>query len=194
MHASKIMKVDTSPPVREVGFLRKLGVAGPDGASPSFLMDGVAKTSEIRLAKEMRFAPWKCRLLLYGRIGSKLKPVLGGIELGEVDEFNYLGSCTSADGRIPDEVSSRIQGIRLKIINLKRMSFRYNVQLLIKNRACTVAVRLILLRDSETWLLRAGMRGISVFVCHCLRNVGRVWWERFLSYSTLGRRIFGFKV
>lgn len=56
----------------------------------------------------MRFVPWRCKMLLQNRVGSKPSLVLARGKLSEVDRFSYLGSFISSGGRISDKVSPRM--------------------------------------------------------------------------------------
>lgn len=55
------------------------------------------------------FAPSKFKMLSYDWTGSKMNLVLVGLQVDEVDRFNYLGKFISPGGRISGEVSSHIQ-------------------------------------------------------------------------------------
>lgn len=72
----------------------------------------------------------------------------------EVDGFPYVGGCISLGGRIPDEMTSRIQRARLAFTNLRHVWGQHRIRLSIKARVYTAAMRSVLLCDSETWPLR----------------------------------------
>lgn len=58
---------------------------------------------------EMHFTYLKCKIQLPEWICLKTNLVLAMVELCEVDRFSYWSSCISPEGRVYNEVSSRIR-------------------------------------------------------------------------------------
>lgn len=89
--------------------------------------------------------------------GSKSNTVLGDEEIKNM--FNGLGSCTSRDGCISCEASSRVRKARLSFKNLIHLWHRRDIRPLINDRVYSGAVRSALLHISETCMSRTEDKG-----------------------------------
>ena len=77
----------------------------------------------------MHFVPPKCKMMLQDWVGVTPNPSIKGQFIERVDKFTYLGSCSSPDGSIGDELSSRIQEVRLAFSNLHHLWRRNDIKL-----------------------------------------------------------------
>lgn len=120
----------------------------------------------------LSFAPSKCKIRLQDWIGSNpsLAPARG--ELGEVSGLAYSYSCTSAGGRISDEVSLGVRKVRLAFSNLRHPFCRPDIQLSTRIRAYATVVKSV---------MPQGLEGMFVESRGYTKTLGRIWWEDFGS-------------
>ena len=143
----------------------------------------------------MRFAPSKCKMLLHDWVGPTPTLTIAGEPLDRVENFCYLGSYISADGKLSDEVSLRIRKARLAFTNLSRLWRRRDIRLSVKGRVYAATVRAVLLYGTETWPLRVeDKQRLSVFDHRCLRSIARIWWDNRVSNIEVRRRVLATEV
>lgn len=92
-----------------------------------------------------RFESLKSKMLLQDWNNSKPNLVIVWEQLDSVDGFGYLDSCISRCGLILDEVTSRMQTIRLLFANMRYLWLCCDNRLLIKCEVNTLAMSLVLL-------------------------------------------------
>lgn len=97
----------------------------------------------------MHVAPSKCKLSLEDWIGPKPNHFLVEKQPGKVNRFGCFGNSISCDGRVLEEVSTRIEKVRLEFANLKQLSRRCDIRLSIEGRVYATAVRRILFYSFE---------------------------------------------
>ncbi|CAH8647362.1 unnamed protein product [Dicrocoelium dendriticum] len=140
----------------------------------------------------MHFAPSKCKVLLQDHQPLDDPLTLANEELEVVDQFTYLGSCISNDGRIETDVSSRIAKARAAFLNLRHLWRQKGVSLRLKGRVYKATVRAVLLYGSETWPLRSeDLRRLQVFDHRCLRSIAGVGWHQRVRNDDVRRRVLG---
>ncbi|CAI2738759.1 unnamed protein product, partial [Dicrocoelium dendriticum] len=98
----------------------------------------------------MHFAPSKCKVLLQDHQPLDDPLTLANEELEVVDQFTYLGSCISNDGRIETDVSSRIAKARPTFLNLRHLWRQKEVSVRLKDRVYKTTMKTVLLYGSET--------------------------------------------
>ena len=142
----------------------------------------------------LKFAPSKCKLMLFNWTGP-IQPLLTeGEELEQVDKFTYLGSCISANGSIEEEISARIARAQAAFSNLRHLWRRRDIPLTTKGRVYNATVRPTLLYGCETWALRSeDVHSLLVFDHRCLRSIGHFYWKQRLSNKDVRQRILGFQ-
>ena len=70
---------------------------------------------------ELKFAPSKCKLMLFNWTGPIQPLLMEGEELEQVNKFTYLDSCISAKGSIAEEISARIARAQAAFSNLRHL-------------------------------------------------------------------------
>ena len=124
----------------------------------------------------------KTKVMLFGKtddaVVAEPRIVLRSGPLEVVDEFCYLGSTLSADGRLDREVEERIAKASRAFDALHRVAWkRPEISLTTKVALYHTCVLSSLLYGAETWtLLAAHMRRMEAFHHSCLRRILRVWW------------------
>ncbi|KER34118.1 hypothetical protein T265_12417 [Opisthorchis viverrini] len=133
----------------------------------------------------MRLAPSKCEMLQ--NVPSANIPLIIQAESPEiVENFTYLGSCTSSDGSVSDEVSARISKARITFANLHHLWRQKGISLDLKGRVYLATVRAVLLCGCKTWPLRTDdVRRLQVFNHRCLRSVAGFGWRQRVSNEDL---------
>ena len=140
----------------------------------------------------LKFAPLKCKLMLFNWTGPIQPLLMEGEELEQVDKFTYLGSCISANGSIAEEISARIARAQAAFSNLRHLWRRRDVSLTTEGRVYNVTVRPTLLYECETWALCSEyVHSLQVFDHRCLRSIGHFSWKQRLSNKDVRHRIFG---
>ncbi|VDO85367.1 unnamed protein product, partial [Schistosoma curassoni] len=126
--------------------------------------------AEHLLTLDASLIPCAAQVYLQVRIGSEV--------VKRVDNFTYLGSVTSSNGLVSDDISARIRKARLTFVNLRHLWRRRDIRLSIKGRVYCAAVHSVLLYGCETWPLRVeDTRKLLVFGHRCLRNIARICWD-----------------
>ncbi|VDP07680.1 unnamed protein product [Schistosoma margrebowiei] len=113
----------------------------------------VAPSNNVRMFG-MRFSLSKYELLLQDWSASTSELRIGSEVVERVDNFTCLGSLTSPNRLVSDEISARIQKCRLVFANLRHLWQTRDIHLSIKGRVNCAAVCSILLHGCETWPLR----------------------------------------
>jgi hypothetical protein len=113
-----------------------------------------------------------------------------------VDQFPYLGSVVSSNGRIDEEVDYRIAKASKAFGALRRAVFKdSNLTITTKRRVYEACVLSILLYGSECWTpLRRHLKRLNAFHHHNIRTVlgitNRQQWDLRIS-STMMRDLWG---
>lgn len=120
---------------------------------------------------DMLFEGSKCKMFLEDRIGSRPNAVLARAKLSEADKCSCLDSCVSLHGRIPEEVPSCTQKVRLAFTKLRHLWSQHGFKLPTQYRTFAANVRSVLLYSPEAWSLKAGdMRKLVVVEICCPIN------------------------
>ena len=117
----------------------------------------------------------------------------GDIRLGneivkEVDEFCYLGSKITSDGRSKEDIKCRLAQARKAFVK-KRTLMTSNIDLDIRKSFLKVFVRSVALYGSETWTISGAERKrIEAFEMWCYRRMLKVRWvDRITNEEVLYR-------
>ena len=139
----------------------------------------------------MQFAPSKCKVLMQdcNQMGNLQ---INGSRLEEVDNFVYLGSCISNDGRVGKEIEKRISKARGTFAGLRHLWRQEGISLALKVRVYKTTVRAVLLYGCETWPIRSeDLRRLEIFDHQCLRSLAYVRWNSGISNLEVRRKCFG---
>ena len=140
----------------------------------------------------LKFAPSKCKLMLFHWTGPIQPLLMEGEELERVDKFTYLGSCISANTSIAEDISARIARAQTAFSNLRHLWRRRHISLTTKSWGYNSTVRPTFLYGFETWALRSeDVHRLQVFDHKCLRSIGHFSWKQRLSNKDVRHRIFG---
>lgn len=114
--------------------------------------------------------------------------VIDGNNIGEVEEFCYLGSVISKQGGAMRDVEQRIKkakaafAILLPVWNSNKLSKKTKLRIFNTN------VKSVLLYACETWLVTKLLtHKIQTFINRCLRRITRTHWPVIISNENLLR-------
>lgn len=119
---------------------------------------------------------------------------VSGGEVEATEEFPYLGSIISADGRVDTEVEKRISQASRAFGALRKAVFMdRNLRLETKRRIYQACVLSVLLYGSESWvLLRKHSRKLDSFHHRCIRTIlgisNRQQWTQHITSYGIRRR------
>ena len=105
---------------------------------------------------------------------------MNGEHLEQVDQFKYLGSTISADGRSTKEVKVRLAMAMSTVTSLGIIWKNRNISFCSKMKLYKSLVLSVLLYGCESWTLNADLeRRIQAFETKCYRRLLRIsWFER----------------
>jgi hypothetical protein len=134
----------------------------------------------------MQFAPSKCKVLLQDWIGANPILTVGSQHLEIVNEFTYLGSCTSSDGSVTREISMRISSQPETPVAPERCIFICwwpSIQRF--NSSCFA----LWMRNMA--LCASDAKQLEVFDHRCLRSVAHIGWSERVSNEYVRKLVFG---
>jgi hypothetical protein len=129
--------------------------------------------------------------LLFGPQTPRAPILLNGQALEVVENFCYLGSHISSDGRSTTEIRSRIAKAQAAFSNLNSVLWRdKDIALATKLKVYFAAIRPILLYACETWIQKADdIRRLQSFEFRCWRFLLGVTFRDRTSNRTIEQRI-----
>jgi len=115
---------------------------------------------------------------------------LDGEALKVVDEYKYLGSTITNDGRCVKEIKSRLQQARCAFQKKKNLLTSRNIDLKIRKNLLKTYVWSVALYGSETWTIRkAEEKNILAFEVWCYRRILKISWIDRISNEEVFRRV-----
>ena len=117
-----------------------------------------------------------------------IRITLNGQEIEQVNQFRYLGSIISEDGKCDVEVRRRIANAKVAFLNYRDL-FRRDLNLRLKKRFLRCFVWSRLLYGTEAWTLSAdSRRKLEAFELWCYRKMLRISYvERVTNEEVLNR-------
>ena len=110
-------------------------------------------------------------------------------DLEDVEEFDYLGSRTTADGDATSDVKARLSKARHAFAGLKNIWQARNISISTKIRLFKSNILSILLYGSETWkVTNKIIHQLETFQNRCLRRILRIFWPNKISNEDLRKR------
>ena len=111
---------------------------------------------------------------------------LNGINLEDVESFDYLGSKIDEQGGTNRDVQARINKARTAFASLRKIWQSGSLSQRTKLRLFQSNVMSVLLYGAETWYLNKGLENkLQVFVNKCLRRILKIFWPNTISNSNL---------
>ncbi len=119
----------------------------------------------------------------------KIKIVVNGKEVEEVDSFTFLGSTMDRDGECTPEIKRRMAMGRRAVVGMARIQKNKDISLATKCRLVNEIVFAIATYGCETWTLkRVDRRRIDAFELWCWRRLLRIpWTARITNQEKLDR-------
>jgi hypothetical protein len=125
-------------------------------------------------------------------LGAGLPPAsveVGGNVVETVNEFIYLGSKVSTDGRSSPEIARRIGLAAASMKSLERLWRQRHLRLRTKLRIYESCVLSVLLYCSETWtLLKTDAVRLQAFHMRCVRRIMGIWWYQHVTNDIVRER------
>ncbi len=117
-----------------------------------------------------------------------LKIYAEGEELEQVQQYQYLGSTVTEDGKIKDEIRRRIGKAKTKFWESKEL-LRRNINIELKKKMLKCYVFPVLGYGCETWhFTNETCRRLKAFEMWCYRRMQRISWrERVTNKEVLKR-------
>ena len=113
--------------------------------------------------------------------GRKLKILIEGHKLDQVEQFVYLGSLVTEDGRCTKEVRRRI-ALGKTVFSKRKELLRGSLSLGLKKRTVKVLVWSVVSYGSETWTLRQeDIRSLEAFEMWIWRRMMKIPWTQHAS-------------
>ena len=111
---------------------------------------------------------------------------VGSEQIGEVDCFQYLGSCITTDGGAEEDVKLRIQKARQMFGMLGKVWKSSQISKNLKMRIFKTNCLSVLLYGCETWKVTNHILSkLQVFINKCLRRIHKIYWPKVISNSDL---------
>ena len=102
--------------------------------------------------------------------------MIAGEQIGEVDEFRYLGSIMSKKGGTEEDIQARIGKARPVFAKLRPIWRSTSLTTGTKLSVFGSTVKAVLLYGAETWrLTKQRKQKLQVFINKCLRSILRIW-------------------
>ena len=113
--------------------------------------------------------------------GGKLSILIDGHKLEQVEQFVYLGSMITEDGRCNKEIKRRI-ALGKEAYNRRKELFGSKWNLILKKRLVKVLVWSVALFGSETWTLRKDdIRRLEAFEMWLWRRMMKISWTQHVT-------------
>ena len=116
--------------------------------------------------------------------GRKLKILIEGHKLDQVEQFVYLGSLVIEDGRCTKEVRRRI-ALGETASSKRKELLRGSLSLGLKKRMVKVLVWSVVSYGSETWTLRQkdirSLEAFEMWICSSWRRMMKIPWTQHAS-------------
>ena len=141
----------------------------------------------------MKISVAKTKVMKIGKSKSKVECYLDGVPIEQVQQFTYLGCCISEDGKLEEEISSRIMKANSVIAQVRNTIFRKKeVSKGTKLKIHRAIVRPILMYGSESWTdTGTTIHKIEVADMKVLRLISEVsrrdQWEDEISNEAIRR-------
>ena len=114
---------------------------------------------------------------------------IGGRDIEEVTEFNYLGAKVSTYGNSESEIKARIRKARGAFAALNNIWKTNKISNRTKIRLFKSNVLNVLLYAAESWKVTKGIsQTLEVFQNKCLRKILRIYWPNKISNTELHER------
>ena len=116
--------------------------------------------------------------------------LVDGTALNKIDEFTYLGSIISKDGRIDSELTKRMAKASSAFGRLRtRLWNNHHVSIRVKCKIYRAVVLSTLLYGAESWTIyRCQVKKLHAFMMRHLRSIMRVnWKDKVTNKEILGR-------
>lgn len=111
---------------------------------------------------------------------------LDGVNIEQVEKFQYLGSIITPDGGAEEDVKNRIRLATAAFSKLRNVWFSHRISLNLKLRIFSSNVKSVLLYGSETWkVTRRLTQMLQVFVNKCLRKICGIFYPKVISNVNL---------
>ncbi|XKL69474.1 hypothetical protein PGB90_007243 [Kerria lacca] len=119
---------------------------------------------------------------------------VGGEKIKEVQEYKYLGSLITRDGRNQKEIRSRIEQAK-RVFFQKGQVFRAKIDLGVRLRFLRAYVWSVALYGCATWTIGTlDRKRIEAFKLWCYRKMLRIKWTEKVRNEEVLRRIRGDRV
>ena len=131
----------------------------------------------------------KCKVMLISREEGRVRIVVDGQELEQVDYFKYLGSILTRDGECTKEIRARIAQAKVAF-NRKRTLMTGNLDLKLRKKLVKCYVWSVALYGAETWTLRKKERNyLEAFEMWCWRRIEKIKWTDRVTNEEVLRRV-----
>ena len=121
---------------------------------------------------------------------AKTKIKIGKQKLVEVDEFCYLGSRITSDGRSKKEIISRIAQAKRAFIQKRDLLTAGNLNMEVRKQFIRTYIWSMFLYGSEAWTMTAAEKArIEAFEMWCDRRMMRIKWIDRVSNEEVLRRV-----
>jgi hypothetical protein len=113
--------------------------------------------------------------------------LVDGIALNQVDDFTYLGSNISKDGRIDSELTKRMAKASSAFGRLRtRLWNNHHVSIRVKCKIYRAIVLSTLLYGAESWTLyRSQVKKLHAFMMRHLRSIMKVTWKDMVTNKVI---------
>ena len=116
---------------------------------------------------------------------------LRGQAMKQVEEFTYLGSVTTSDGKLVQDIQKRRAGATRAFGMLRRRPWgKREISLKVKMKISNAVVLSVLLYDAtSSALTRTEERRLDAFEMGILRSLVGVSWDNFVSNAGIGENV-----